>query len=74
MDIEQIYGEQKPWIERKMSEVYNSFVKDLESDTDYELSDDEVSELFNELFLRHMLENMSDYEATRIFNSVIHKI
>lgn len=71
MNIEQIYGEQKPWLDRKLSEIYNSFVRDLESDTNYTLSDDEVSELFNELLFKHLAENMSDYELMRVYNNTL---
>ncbi len=74
MNIQQIYGEQKPLIEKGVADMYNSFAKYIEQNEDYALSDDEMGELFNELLLRYMLENMSDYESTRIFNSVIHKI
>lgn len=73
MNIEQIYGEQKPWLDRKVSEMYNSFVKDLESDCDYTLSDDEISELFNELMFIHLSKNMSDYELMRCYNNTLIK-
>ncbi len=71
MNIDQIYGEQKPYLERKMSELYDSFAKDLESDMRYTLADDEMTELFNELILKYMHETMVDYEFVRVFNSVM---
>lgn len=69
MNIQQIYGEQKPWLDRKIADLYNSFAKDLESDTNYSLSDDEVSELFNELLFIYLSENISDYELMRLYNN-----
>ena len=73
MTIEQIYGEQKPWLDRKISEMYNSFVKDIEADCDYSLSDDETSELFNELLFIHLSESVSDYELMRLYNNTLNK-
>lgn len=75
MNIQQIYGEQKPLIEQKVADMYNSFAKYISQNEDYSLSDDEMGELFNELLLMYMHENMtSDYEFTRVFNSLVHKI
>lgn len=70
-NIDTIYAEQKPYLERKFADLYNSFAKDIETDCDYNLSDDETSELFNELVIKYMHDTMIDYEFVRVFNSVM---
>jgi hypothetical protein len=73
MNIEQIYGEQKPYIERQMATSYNQFIRALESDMDYNLADDEASELYSELLLMYMRDTMSYDEWTRVINSIAKK-
>lgn len=73
MNIEEIYNEQKNWLDLKVSEMYNSFVRDLEKDKRYTLSDDELGELFNELLFKHLADNMSDYELMRVYNNTLNK-
>ena len=70
MNINQIYGEQEPFIKRGMTEFYNHFARALESDMDYQLSDDEVGELFNELMLKYMRDTMSYNEWTRVITEI----
>ena len=69
MNIKQIYNKQKTFFEEKISEMYNDFVKKIEEDTDYSLSDDELTELFNELLLRYVKNTMSEYEFKRVLDN-----
>ena len=69
MNIDQIYGEQKPFIERHMADFYNKFARDIKNDDRFTLSDDELSEMFNELLFINLSENMSDYELMRCYNN-----
>lgn len=66
MNIEQIYGEQKPFIEREIADFYNKFVRDIEKDERYTLSDDELTELFNELIIMFMKRTTPEAEWERI--------
>lgn len=73
MNIQQIYIEQKPWLDRKLSYIYNDFVRDIEKDKRFSLSDDELGELFNELLFKHLSENISDYELMRLYKNSLKK-
>lgn len=66
MTIQEIYEEQKPFIEIEMSKIYNKFVKDIENDDRYTLSDDELTEIFNEVVLMYMRDTIHKYEWIRI--------
>lgn len=66
MNIEQIYNEQEPFIEREMADFYNKFVRDLEKDERYTLSDDEMTELFNELMIMFIKRTTPEAEWERI--------
>jgi len=66
MNIDQIYGYKQPEIADYISRSYNLFARDIETDKNFTLSDDEVSELFNELILMYMRDTMSYDEWTRI--------
>lgn len=68
MNIEQIYNEQKPFIEREIADFYNKFARDIENDERYTLSDDELTELFNELLLMFVLRTTPEGEIERIID------
>lgn len=66
MNINEIYQEHKCFLEKQVSDTYNKFVKIIEKDDDYTLSDDELSELFNEILLMYLKDSISSYEWNRI--------
>ena len=66
MTIQEIYEEQKPFVEIEIAKMYNKFVKDIENDDRYTLSDDELTEIFNEVVLMYMRDTMHKYEWIRI--------
>ena len=73
MTIQQIYNEQKPFIERQIAEVYNNFVKYIEQNEEYTLSDDELTELFNELMIMFLKETTPEAEWERIIDLTYEK-
>lgn len=73
MTIQQIYNEQKPFIERQIAEVYNNFVKYIEQNEEYTLSDDELTELFNELMIMFFKETTPEAEWERIIDLTYEK-
>lgn len=73
MNIQQIYTEKYGVLEQGIAQFYNSFVKDIESDERFTLSDDEMTELFDELLLMYMHENMSHYEYHRVIDEISRK-
>jgi hypothetical protein len=69
MNIDEIYGYQKPLLESLFSDMYNKFVRDIDKDPNFELADDEMTELFNELVFKYLAETMTDYELMRCYNN-----
>lgn len=69
MNIEQIYNEQLPFIERNIADFYNKFVRDIEKDDRYTLSDDELTELFNELMIMFFKKTTPEAEWERILDN-----
>ena len=66
MNIQEIYQDKNFIIEQDVSEMYNRFSRSIENDDDYFLSDDEVSELFNELLVMYIKDTTSKEEFKRI--------
>jgi len=66
MNIKEIYQDKGFIFEQDVAKMYNRFARSIENDDDYFLSDDEVSELFNELLVKYIKETTSEYEFNRI--------
>jgi hypothetical protein len=70
MNIEYIKKETEPFFAERVSDMYNDFSSSIDDDEDYHLSDDEVSELFNELLLSYIHSTMSKDEFNRVVESL----
>lgn len=70
MNIQEIYGYEQPTLARNFADFYNKFASTILSDKNYSLSDEEISELFNELVLMYMRETMAYSEWERITNKL----
>jgi hypothetical protein len=68
MNIQEIYGYQKPLFDRLFADFYNKFEKDLENDPLFTLADDEMTELFNELVIMYMKDTTPEAEWERIID------
>ena len=67
MNIQKIYDTKGVYFfAKEVADMYNRFVKDIESDEDYSLSDDEMGELFDELLIMFMKKQISISEFERI--------
>ncbi len=70
MDIYEIYGYEQPLLERCFADFYNKFARDIDTDENFSLSDDEVTEVFDELVLRYMKQTMSRSEWDRVISEL----
>lgn len=68
MTIQEIYKDQKPFFEEQIAKMYNAFVKEIESDPDYSLGDDELTELFDELLLDFWWDTTPEAERDRVID------
>ena len=73
MNIEYIKNETEPFFAERVSDMYNDYASSIDDDEDYHLSDDEVSELFNELLLSYLHSTMSKDEFNRVIESLTKK-
>lgn len=64
MTIEQIYGENKPLIERQYADMFNYLVRRIESDGRFALADDEMNELIGDLIVMYLREQKWDRLST----------
>jgi hypothetical protein len=70
MNIEYIKNETEPFFAERVADMYNDYASSIDDDEDYHLSDDEVSELFNELLLSYIHSTMSKEEFNRVINTL----
>jgi isopropylmalate/homocitrate/citramalate synthase len=54
MNIKQIYQDKKSVIEYSMQEAFNSIFQEIDKDTSYTLSDDEITELVYDLIKEYI--------------------
>lgn len=70
MNIQEIYNYQKPLFDKLFADFYNKFAKDLENDPLFTLSDDEMTELFNELVIMYMKDTTPESDWSRIIDNM----
>lgn len=66
MNIDEIYNRKLDFFAKEVADMYNRFAKNIEKDKDFTLSDDEVGELFDELLITFMQQQVSRYEFNRV--------
>lgn len=67
MNIEQIYDTKGVYFfAKEVGKMYARFEKTIEADKDFTLNDDEMAELFDELLIMFLKNQMSDYEFNRV--------
>jgi hypothetical protein len=66
MNIDEIYNRKLDFFAKEVADMYNRFARMIDKDKDFTLADDEVGELFDELLITFMQQQVSRYEFDRV--------